>query len=106
MQEHFNEKYLESDKYPYAEFKGKIMNDVDLSKDGNYPVTVQGDLNIHNVIKKYTINATINVQGGKIIGESKFNVKLVDHHVQIPTLIMKNIAEQVEVTISATMSAV
>ena len=50
MQEHFNENYMESSKYPYAEFKGFLKEDIDLSADGAFPVTVQGDLTIHNEI--------------------------------------------------------
>jgi hypothetical protein len=85
MQEHFNENYMESNKYPYAEFKGKINEQTDLSKDGTYSVTVNGDLNIH----------------GEITATSTFPVKLADHHIKIPRLVIKNIAEVVQVTVSA-----
>ncbi len=59
MQEHFNENYLESDKYPYAEFKGKINEKIDLSKAGTYPVTVQGDMTIHNVTRNYQVEGKL-----------------------------------------------
>src|SRR5882757_9087161 len=52
MQEHFNEKYMESDKYPMASFKGKINEDVDFSKDGETKVTATGQLSIHGVEKE------------------------------------------------------
>ena len=100
MQEHFNENYMESDKYPNSEFKGKINEDVDLSKDGDYPVTVQGDLTIHNVTKNYTTKGMLKVTSGKIKGDATFKVKLADHQIQIPTLVIKNIAEIVDVTVS------
>jgi hypothetical protein len=101
MQEHFNENYLESSKYPFAEFNGKIIEQVDLTKDGTYPVTVQGELNIHGVKKNYTVKAELKVTEGEISANSTFPVKLVDHEIKIPRLVIKNIAEIVQVTVSA-----
>lgn len=101
MEEHFNENYMESDKYPTAEFKGKIIDNIDLHKDGTYNVTVEGTLSMHGVDKVYREKATLTVQAGKPAATAKFNVKLADHHIKIPTLVVKNIAEVVEVTIKA-----
>ena len=101
MQEHFNENYLESSKYPFAEFNGIIKEQVDLTKDGTYPVTVQGDLKIHGVTKNYIAKAELNVKGGKISANSTFPVKLVDHEIKIPKLVIKNIAEVVQVSVAA-----
>jgi polyisoprenoid-binding protein YceI len=101
MQEHFNENYLESSKYPFAEFNGKIREQIDLTKDGTYLVTVQGELNIHGVKKNYTVKAELKVTGGEITASSTFPVKLVDHEIKIPRLVIKNIAEIVQVTVSA-----
>ncbi len=101
MQEHFNENYMESNKYPYAEFKGKINEQTDLSKDGTYSVTVNGDLNIHGVLKNYMVKAELTVKRGEITATSTFPVKLADHHIKIPRLVIKNIAEVVQVTVSA-----
>lgn len=106
MQEHFNENYLESDQYPFAEFKGKVVDEVDLTKDGSYPVTVEGALNIHGVTKNYSEKGTITVKGGKINTSAKFNVRVADHKIKIPTLVIKNIAEVVEVTVTATYQPV
>ena len=55
MQEHFNENYVESDKYPDAMFKGKVTNlkSIDFNKDGVYPAEVEGDLTMHGTIKTY-----------------------------------------------------
>jgi polyisoprenoid-binding protein YceI len=101
MEEHFNENYMESDKYPNAEFKGKIVDEIDLRKDGTYNVTVEGTLNMHGVDKTYREKATVTVSGGKPAAETKFNVKLADHKIKIPTLVVTNIAETVEVTVKA-----
>jgi len=101
MQEHFNENYMESSKYPFAEFKGNIVDAVDLSKAGSYPVTVSGILNIHNVPKNYTVKGQLVVEQGKITAHAKFQVRLADHQIKIPRLVIRNIAEIVEVQVSA-----
>lgn len=105
MEEHFNENYLESDKYPSAEFKGKIVDpNLDLRKDGTYNVTVEGTLSMHGVDKVYREKATIVVQDGKQTASAKFNVHLADHKIKIPTIVIKNIAEVIEVTVKAAYS--
>jgi hypothetical protein len=101
MEEHFNENYLESDKYPYAIFKGKIAPGEDLHKEGTREVIVDGTLSLHGVDKPYHEKATLTVQGGKPSATTKFTVKLADHQIKIPTLVIKNIAETVEVTVNA-----
>ncbi len=101
MQEHFNENYLESDKYPDGTFKGKIEGSYDLKKDGSYSVKAVGDLTIHGVTQPRTIVSTIHVKEGKANLESKFTIKVADHKIKIPSVVIKNIAEEVEVTIKA-----
>lgn len=102
MQEHFNENYLESDRFPHATFTGKINEPIDWHRDGTYPVTVVGMLDIHGVEKRYVVPATITVKGASVTATAKFNVRVADHGVEIPRIVIKNIAEVVEVTISAT----
>src|SRR5258706_4089612 len=63
MQEHFNENYMESDQYPFATFKGKIDQDIDLTKDGTYQATVTGVLTIHRAAQNRTIPGTMVVKG-------------------------------------------
>jgi polyisoprenoid-binding protein YceI len=99
MQEHFNENYLESHKYPFAEFKGNITGTINSAKDGLYQVKVQGDITIHGVTRNYTVDGNFKVDRGRITGKSTFPVKLVDHHIKIPSIVIKNIAEIVDVTV-------
>ncbi len=104
MQEHFNENYLESDKYPKAIFEGKIMNfpDVDLTKDGSYELEIHGDLTIHGVTKSYTMPATLERKGESLQGVSNFKVAVADHNIKIPSTVVDNIAEVVDVNINIT----
>lgn len=102
MQEHFNEKYIESDKYPKATFKGKItdMSKVDLSKDGNYTVDVEGEITIHGETQPLKTRVDFIVKDKSISASSTFNLRVKDFKITIPTLVVKNIAEVVEVKIS------
>jgi len=102
MQEHFNSDYLESDKYPRATFKGKIVEKVDVSKDGSFPINVTGDLTVHNVTAKRTIPGTLVVKGGVVSMKSEFMVKCADHHIEIPKIVFHNIAESIKINVAAT----
>jgi len=97
MQEHFNENYLESDKYPKSTFKGKIVDWE--NKEGKQEVEVKGELSIHGVSKKVTLTGSIDVAASLVKIESVFTVKLEDYKVKIPKAVFYNIAEEVEVTV-------
>ncbi len=101
MQEHFNENYMESDKFPEGTFKGRIEGTYELGKNGTYYVNTIGDLTIHGVTKPRNIPASIYVRDGKISLESKFMIKVAEHKIKIPTIVIRNIAEEVEVTIKS-----
>jgi len=102
MQEHFNENYMESDQFPYATFSGKINEPINWASDGRYPVIVAGQLEIHGVKKFYTTKAMIEIRGNAVKAHAKFDVKLADHGIKIPRVVVKNIAEIVAVDVSST----
>lgn len=101
MQEHFNENYMESDKYPNASFKGKIQQMPDVSKNGTYPVTVAGVFETHGVKQARTIPGKIMVNNGSISMSAEFMVLCKDHKIDIPTIVFKNIAESIRVQVAA-----
>ncbi|TCJ17514.1 YceI family protein [Flaviaesturariibacter flavus] len=103
MQSHFNENYLESDKYPDCTYRGTISGPVDLTKDGDYPVVTTGDLTIHGVTQRRSIPATISVRKGIASVSSKFNIRVADHKIAIPKMVFKKIAEVVAVTINSNL---
>ena len=102
MQEHFNENYMESDKYPQATFKGKINEKPDVTKDGTYPVTATGMFEVHGVKQSRTITGKLTVKGGAISLSSEFMVACKDHQIEIPKLVFYNIAENIRVQVNAT----
>ncbi len=107
MQEHFNENYLESAKYPKASFKGTIndLTKVDFKKDGAYNVSVTGDLTMHNVTNKVTVPAVIQVKGGKISANALFNAKLDDYKITVPKVVENNISKTIEVKVDCNYEA-
>ena len=102
MEEHFNENYMESDKIPKADFKGKIANlaSVDFKKNGVYDVTVEGDLKIHDVTNKISVKGTVEVVAGGINANSKFNVVPEDYKINIPGVVREKIAKSLEITVA------
>jgi len=101
MQEHFNENYMESHKYPNAAFKGKILDDLDFSSREKQEVTIKGILNVHGVAKERTLPATIVINNGELFLTSQFDVACKDHDIKIPKIFWKNIAEMVQVNVTA-----
>lgn len=97
MEEHFNENYMESTKFPNGVFKGKINEAVDWKKNGTYDVTAKGILNMHGVPKDRTLKGKLTIDGEKITLVSDFNVPLVDHKIEVPTLVLAKIAENISV---------
>jgi hypothetical protein len=108
MEEHFNENYLESEKFPKSTFTGKITNHstVSYSKNGVYDVTVEGDLTIHGVTNKVTAKGTIEVITGGINANSKFIIVPEDYNIKIPGVVRNNIAKTIEVTVTMKYSLV
>ncbi len=99
MQSHFNDNYMESDKYPYAKYQGLLNTDIPIGKDGTYETSTTGDLTIHGVTKKYTVPVKMVIKNGKVTGKATFNVKLEDHNIKIPSVMSKKIAETIKVSI-------
>lgn len=106
MQEHFNENYMESDKYPYAKFKGIIMQPIDFSKDGDYPVVVNGILSVHGIHQKRSLPGKISIQNGIMQIITEFKVACTDHHIKIPKLVFTKIAEEISIKVDGKLSII
>jgi hypothetical protein len=103
MQDHFNENYLESHKFPKALFKGTVTNwkDVNLSKDGEYTLQVSGQLTIHGVTKPYSGSGKLKIKSGALSLASSFDLTVADYQIEIPKVVSDNIARTVKVSVSA-----
>jgi polyisoprenoid-binding protein YceI len=98
MQEHFNENYLESEKFPSATFKGKIKESVDLTVPGTYPITAAGSATIHGITRPIELKGTIVSTGSGLALTCSFDVKLVDYKIDIPKIVFAKIAEVIKVS--------
>jgi polyisoprenoid-binding protein YceI len=101
MQEHFNENYIESEKYPYGILEAEIVENIDYSKDGVYDITLKGTFEVHGVKQEREIKGKLTVQKGQpVSATAEFEVKLVDHNIKIPTAVVAKIAEVVKVDVN------
>ena len=98
MQEHFNENYMESEKYPHATFKGKINEAIDFQKPGTYDVSSTGILSIHGVDQRRTLKGKLIINGSGMTLDTEFDVLLVDHKIKVPKIVFNKIAEKIAVT--------
>lgn len=100
MQEHFNENYMESSKFPKAIFKGQIYSPekINIDKDGIYSVKVKGEMTIHGVTKTIETEGSFTIKGGVISSEAIFNVLVADYKIEIPAVVRNNIAREVIIT--------
>lgn len=107
MQEHFNENYVESHKFPNATFNGKVNNadKIDWTKNGTHEVEVSGDLTIKGITRKVSEKGTFEIKDGVINGKSKFYIKLADYDIKIPKAVIKNIAETIEINVDVSLTA-
>ncbi|WP_207512134.1 YceI family protein [Longitalea luteola] len=105
MQEHFNENYVESDKYPKAEFRGQIVNNNDIAyaKDGEYKAHVKGKLTMHGQTRDVETDGKINVKNGKLLTNAVFTILMSDYNISIPNLVKENMSNTVTITVNCTL---
>ncbi len=103
QRQHFNEKYMETDKFYEATFAGKIIEPIDFSKDGVYDVRAKGNLVIHGKKQVRIIPGKIQIEKGVIKIDSNFNIPLADHEIKVPQLISEKIATEIIVKLNVSM---
>ena len=104
MQEHFNENYMESERYPFATFTGFMTDFQDLDLSYKQVVQVRGQMTMHGVNQYVNVEARVWMQDEELHLISKFAVKLADYQIDIPKIVMYNIADEVVVTIQMQLS--
>ncbi|MFL5754617.1 MAG: YceI family protein [Bacteroidia bacterium] len=104
QKEHFRENYMETNKFKTSTFKGKIIEEVDLSKPGTYNVRAKGMFSIHGVEKEKIIKAKVTVKDGSMEIESDFAVPLEEFNIKVPKVVNQKIASVIAVNVKATLS--
>lgn len=104
MQDHFNENYMESEKYPNASFTGNITNidKVNFAKDGKYNVKVKGMLEIHGVKNEVETDGFIIVKGKDVNSQSDFIIKLDDYKINVPGVVKDKLSKTVKINVDCT----
>jgi hypothetical protein len=105
MQEHFNENYMESDKFPDATFVGKVVNlkDVNFANEGTYNVTIEGKITLHGLTREISEKGTLELREGRLLARCRFMLTLSDFNISIPKTVINNISKTVEVTVDQAM---
>jgi polyisoprenoid-binding protein YceI len=109
MQEHFNENYMESDKYPKATFTGQLANPAQVAKQlttANQNVEVEGNLTLHGVTHKVIVTGTLQMRDGQLVVFAYFNIAPADYNIDIPLLVREHIAKSVSVRVSMACDAI
>ncbi len=103
QREHFNENYMQTEQFPEASFKGKIIEDIDFSRNGTYSVRAKGMLNIHGVEQERIIKSDLTIKNGDISIKSNFTVLLSDHNIPIPKVVYQKLANEIKVEIATNL---
>jgi len=104
QRKHFNENYMESEKFTQAKFSGKIIEQIDYTQDNTFDVRAKGELEIHGQKQTRIIKGKITIKGNQVIIETNFMVPLSDHSISIPKIVSQKIATEIEVDINTTLS--
>lgn len=102
MEEHFNENYMESAKFPKSKFNGKIEGfNKEMLTGSVTDIKITGQLSVHGVDKTITVPGTLGLEDGKLVGTSKFKVTPEDYGITIPSLVRDKIGKQMDITVKA-----
>ncbi|MDB5121185.1 MAG: YceI family protein [Sphingobacteriales bacterium] len=104
MQQHFNENFMDSKKYPEATFKGKIYENIDFKKPGVYHVSATGEFELHGVERIRTIHGNLIITNSSISIETQFDVLLADHKIDIPEIVFNKVAEKIKISSKVLLS--
>ena len=96
-----NENYIESDKFPSAEFDGMILDLPDMTTSGTYILKVKGKFSLHGTTLERDFTINMKVEPDKITTSSKFKIKCNDFNIKIPNVVKKNIQEDIDVNVKA-----
>ena len=101
QKDHFNENYLETNKYPDAAFSGKIIEDVDFTKNNTLTVRAKGVLTVHGVPKERIIKSDMTIKNGAVFIKSNFTVLLADHNIPIPKVVHEKLSSEIKVEVNS-----
>ncbi|MEO0471819.1 MAG: YceI family protein [Bacteroidota bacterium] len=105
QREHFNEKYMESTRFPKATFRGKIIESIDVGVGGTQSIRAKGVFSIHGVSQERIIRSTIRRTANGFQVDAKFDILLEEHQIEVPRIVFENIAQEIAVALSINFQA-
>ncbi|HOS47091.1 MAG TPA: YceI family protein [Bacteroidia bacterium] len=103
QREHFNDNYLDTDKYPVISYTGRIIDEIDFNKPGTYTVRAKGMMNVKGINRERLIKSVVDVKPNSIKITSEFTVLLDDYSIRIPRVVNQKIAPEIQITLSANL---
>jgi polyisoprenoid-binding protein YceI len=106
MQKHFQENYMETSRFQYSNFVGKISNiaAVNFTRDGEYAVESVGKLTMHGVTKDITVPGKIVVKGGNVTLKANFKIKCSDYQIKIPAASAASVSDDIDITVDCPLA--
>jgi polyisoprenoid-binding protein YceI len=104
QKEHFNENYMETEKFPYADFKGKLIEDIDYTKEGNYTIRAKGNLTIHGITQERILKIDIIIKKNQIFVKANFVIFLSEHNITVPKVVHEKLASEIIVEVKANLT--
>lgn len=106
MQKHFQENYMETSRFQYSEFKGKIKNIavVNFNQNGEYPVEAVGKLSMHGVEKDVTVPGKIVVKDGAVTLKANFRIKCSDYQIKIPAASAASVSDDIAIAVDCPLA--
>ncbi|HKI44220.1 MAG TPA: YceI family protein [Balneolales bacterium] len=101
--EHMQEEYLQTDKYPFAQFSGKIVSSFNPASADTQQVTVKGTFKVHNVSHVITVSGKVKISPQKLYVYAAWPVKLGDYNIRIPQVLFMKVSPTQAVSISTTL---
>lgn len=102
MHRQFNSKFMETDQYPEAVFRGKVLENypVELTSEGSSEILVRGDLTIHGITHEIKVQGNINISDQKVTADARFTVNIEDYGIVVPNMLSENIARKVVIKVN------
>ncbi len=106
MQDHFNEDYVESDRFPNGVFTGSVVNNssINYNRPGTYPATVRGDLTIHGVTRPVETAGTVTVGAAGLSAKTEFNILLSDFNIKRPSLVKSKVSNNIKISVECLLA--
>lgn len=105
MEEHFNENYMESSKFPKAVVKGRVK-DFNISEvsinSGTH--TLIGSIEMHGVVQELETEIQLKQEGDNLLLAADLVLFPEDFNIEIPKIVANKIADEVNVKAIFTLS--